>query len=345
MTIAVKTFDSDIDALYTMMDEAWAADYAKEPRLDFSAAFLRWHFDAPGTDRELIVAAYDGDAVVGLGTSFPRMMVLNGEPLRATLSTFFTVDVDYRRQRLGWRLVEERLRRMREKGVQCTFVYLPEGHASQPLYERLGRETDARVLRLHRTAFRIRLLDEASVSPRTRAAWGDAMVRLPEVPQSPTIRPLCAADLSRCRELLNRLQQQVPLARVWESDAELAWQIAEPPFAQTLVAEIDGQVEGLLNWYVINRIGKTTVPVAMVDQFYFDGLDESQRRALVAAGLRAMAKQDCVVANLDTPVFSDESAFTALGFVAFEAYLSLYAVILDAKVELTGLDRVYLDAR
>ena len=98
MAFTFKTFDSDIDELYSMMDVAWAKDYAREPRLDYTPDFLRWLFDAPTTDKELLVGAYDGDKIIGFGSSYHRSMYLRGEPIRTTLSSFFTAHAEYRRR-------------------------------------------------------------------------------------------------------------------------------------------------------------------------------------------------------------------------------------------------------
>lgn len=345
MDIAIRTFDTGIDDLHAMIDGAFAADYRNEPRLDFTADYIRWNFGAPGVDPELLVAAYDRDKVVGAGTSFPRSMMLRGKPFRAVLSTLFSVHADYRRRRIGWRLVEERLRRASEKGAQAYFVYLQEGHASQPLYEHLGRETEARVERIHRALFRVRLLDPESVSERGRAVFGDAMITMPEMPAGPIVRPLRDADLPRCRALLNRMQNRVPLARVWTSDEELGWQIGHPPNAETLVVERDGEVQGLFNWYVINRIGRRPRPCAMVENMWLEGLDGDETRALLATAFRRMAETGCTTANIDQPQYCDESALAALGFVTVEVYLNLYAVIFDPALDFSGLDRIYLDAR
>lgn len=346
MSVAIRTVDTDIDELAAMINGAFAADYEGEPRLDFGADYIRWSFRAPGVDPELQVGAYDGDKVVGVGASFPRSLMLRGEPVRAVLSTLFSVHPDYRRRRIGWRLVEERLRRARDKGAQCYFVYLQDDHASQPLYERLGRETDARVERVHRAPFRIRLLDPASVSDRERAAFGDAMVTMPEVPAGPAaVRPLRDEDLPRCRALLNGMQERVPLARIWTSVEELAWQIAHSPNAETQVVERDGEVQGLFNWYVIDRVTDRSRPSAMIENMWLEGLDGDETQALLASAFRRMADAGCATANMDQPLFCDESALARLGFVSFEVYLSLYAVIFDPSLDLSGLDRVYLDAR
>jgi len=342
----IRTFDSNLSELYKTMDSAWAADYTKEPRLDYTAEYLRWHFDAPGVDKDLLVAAYDSDRVIGFGSSFPRRLTLRGTPVQATLSTFFTVHEEYRRQRLGWRLVEERLRRNREKGVQAFFVYLQHGHASHPLYERLGRETGIRVEKVFTVCSRSRILDSSNLSERAQKIWTEDIRFIPEPPDfEGTVRKIDTADLPRCRQMLNSFQQSVPLARVWTSEEELAWQLDHPPHSTTLVLEVDRDVAGLINWSVIGRITKARDHIAYVDNMRLDDLDKAQAWALVIAVLTSMRKQGCRFATISSPPYCDESILHDIGFIEVDLLLDLYAVVLDPQLDLSGLDRIYLDQR
>lgn len=111
------------------------------------------------------------------------------------------------------------------------------------------------------------------------------------------------------------------------------------------MVERDGEVQGLFNWYVINRIGRRPRPCAMVENIWLEGLDGDETQALLATAFRHMADSGCTTANLDQPPYCDESALARLGFVTVEVYLNLYAVIFDPALDLSGLDRIYLDAR
>ncbi len=346
MELTIKTFDSDIVELYAMMDEAWARDYKKEPRLDYTPEFLRWHFDAPSTDKELLVGAYHGNEIVGFGSSFHRSMSLRDRPLRTTLSTFFTAHAGYRRQGIGWKLVEERLRRNRDKGYQCTFVYLQEGHASEPLYLRLGKEKGIKVQLVYKCPLRVRILDSSKLSRKGKVDWSEVQIDIPAVTgYKGTIRPYLNSDLPRCRELLNGIRHTVPFARVWDSDEELAWELDHPPFSETLIMEEEGKVQGLINYFCMARIAKTVEPVAIMDNVWFGKLDGVQASALIAAALSKMKERGCIVANFMGPPCMDETVFRLMGFVEYPTYLNLYAAILDPSVDLSGLDRIYLDQR
>jgi GNAT superfamily N-acetyltransferase len=346
MAFTIKTFDSDLDRLYSMMDAAWAKDYHREPRLDYTPEFLRWHFEAPGADAELLVGAYQGEEIIGFGSSFHRSMYLRGEPVRTTMSTFFTTHADYRRQGVGWSLVEERLRRNREKGYQCTFVYLQEGHASEPLYRRYGEEKGVKVELIYRCPLRVRILDTSKLSARGKMDWSKVQTDIPAVTgYEGDIRPYRDSDLPRCRELLNDIRHTVPFARVWESDGELAWQLRHPPFSDTLVMEVGGRVEGLINYFSMPRIAKTVEQVAMMDNIWFGSLDGVQISALIAAALSEMKERGCIVANFMGPPCMDETVFRLMGFVEYPTYLNLYAVMLDPSIDLSGLELIYLDQR
>lgn len=346
MAFTIRTFDSGIDQLYSMMDAAWAKDYHREPRLDYTPEFLRWHFEAPNVDRELLVGAYDGEEIIGFGSSFHRSMYLRGRPIKATMSTFFTTHADYRRQRVGWNLVTERLRRNSEKGYQCTYVYLQEGHASEPLYQRYGEEKGVKVQLVYRCPFRIRIVDPSKLSSKSRMDWSQVQTDIPPVTgYQGNIRPYRDSDLARCRELLNGIRHTVPLARVWESDEELAWLLRHPPFSDTLVMEVGGRVEGLINYYSMPRIAKTVEQVATLDNVWFGSLDGVQVSALIAAALAKIKDEGCMLANFMGPPYMDETVFRLMGFVEYPTYLNLYAVILDPSIDLPGLDRIYLDQR
>ena len=93
--------------------------------------------------------------------------------------------------------------------------------------------------------------------------------------------------------LLNAYQDSIELARLWEP-AELAWELACPGVAQTLVYEKEGRVGGAINFIYHDHLGTTTERWAWINHLAYPGLSPRERFRFIQAFLRYVRTQDCI---------------------------------------------------
>lgn len=307
--ITIKTFDGDIDALYALMRDAWSEDYRHQMRFDYSREFLRWNFKAPSSDPELLLGAYDGSHLIGFCARLPRDMSIGGQTTRAALGTFLTTHVYYRRKGVGKSLVESSVQRLREKGYAGYFYYLQRAHASTPLYRNLSLQ---QMVIVPNVRFYVKFLSPETLRRAWHLTWVESRFfqALQGIPRGESaagrVRSYTREDLQSCLQLLNGFDQVVAVARRW-TEEELAWRLEGFPAAFTYLLEEQGQVRGLIHFYLTElcgdrwgwakaRAGFATEKAAFIDNMHLHGLDRHQRQALLSHALRHMKEAGCSVA-------------------------------------------------
>ncbi len=306
--IIIKTFDGDVHALYKLMRDSWSEDYRHQIRFDYSTEFLTWNIEAPSSDPELLLGAYDGSQLVGFCARFPRNIFIDGQPTKAALGTFLTTHLHYRRKGIGKSLVASSIQRLKDKGYAGYFYYLQRAHASTPLYRDLAIQ---QILIVPKIRFYVKFLNPESLRRAWKMTWVEnrffqALKGIPRVKSAAGhIRSYTKEDLYSCLQLLNRFDQSVVVARRWTAE-ELAWRLEGFPAAFTYLLEDQGQVRGLIHFYLMGlcgnrwgwaeaRAGFATEKVAFIDNMRLNGLKRNQQQALLSRALQHMKEAGCTV--------------------------------------------------
>lgn len=305
--LTIETFDGDVEALADLIDRAWARDYHDAMRFDYSPRFLRWNFDGPTGDPDLLLGAYEGRKLVSFCARLPRVVSAQGRTIRTALGTFLTTDVDFRGRGLARRLIWESVGRMQAKDYAGYFFYLQHGHRSAPLYDQLPLPSEV-VLRGVR--FYVRVLDSRALETSWRSSWFErAAMRWLERNEEAgdvAVRKFAESDLPACKTLLNR-QTGAALVRQWQ-ESELKWRLTGYADSCAVVLEEHGTVQGLLSAYATDIVGARwgtarprlgavgRIRAGFIDTLAIERLSPTQLRALLVGGLRAIKSVGCAVA-------------------------------------------------
>lgn len=301
--IAIENYRGTVDDLAEFVNTVWETDYGgKMPYPRVTPEYFDWQFrlstDNPSNN---LLAAYDGSTLAGvlLGTDYPFRSPEGMHP--GSVWSWLSVSQQYRGRKLVKELDAERVRRQREIGSKLIVSYRYVG-SRHSLTERPRQSTDAE--KFHRkVGLWARVLDpkhfsDWHISRATRVltkltGW---MLPTPKWKQSrTTIRDFQPADLDACVDLVNQSMTATVLAIHWDHDS-LRHQLAGSPITETLVAESDGKILGLVNFHVLPFQARTVENVGCIDVIAFGAMPTFSRARLLNAALARMCERGAILA-------------------------------------------------
>jgi len=294
--IEIRTFEGGPEELAAFTNRVWRLSYEGHmPTPLWSKEYLRRDlFQNGDRQRDFLIAAYDGSRLVGSHPAKPIAVRLHGQEIAATWASFLSVDPEYRRRGVALKLQAEYVRRHRQHDLPVNFgyLYLRSAHSMGPEF---WRRQPGGVRIVSKVGMWVRAFDHAAVarfSLYRLESWGSRVLGLlqdgpREPPDDTGIRPYRPEDLSDCRHLLNQTGESADLAYLWDID-NAARQLSFPGLSQTVVLDHEGRVAGLVNYTLLEVLGKCLVRVALIDAIAFGSLRSVDRRRLLSAALSRM---------------------------------------------------------
>lgn len=348
--LEVRTYDGDAAKLSEFIGSVWRATYAgKMPLPLWDVPYFNWQLLwRPAAERPYCLAAYDGQRLVGtlLGEEF-RFRWFDREHV-GTQGSWLSVDPEYRRQGIGGLLRDELVRRHKQRNADFQIGYGYNGSRlsmGPKFWKTFPKETFVP----QSLGFRARVLNYTAVADWELSRWeslGARMLgwwqpRAARYQPDPHVRPYQDHDLPACLELSHSLLDRVQAGIVWERE-RLAHQLSYQEYPHTLVYELDGVVSGFINYHVLNFLGRTTIPVAMIDLFAPGELSAAAARGLMQTALRSMADEGvalCLI--LRTPCFPARVLWRT-GFIPRPADQAVLLTRMNPAFELGAAKRFHL---
>lgn len=351
--IETRTYEGDAGELARFAQRVWRGSYEGRMMLPmWDDRYFNWQLlaERPG-GRDFLVTAYDGGQLVGslLGERF--RFRLHDREFDATMGSWLTVDPEYRRQGVGTLLFEEQRRRHLDQGAIFNLGYGYTG-AAVSLGPRFWKSFPANTVDLGKVGFWARVLDHRTVARwdlARRDRWGARLLGClqpwqPRPRDRDGVRAYRAADLPDCLRLAHGLLDRVDMGYVWD-EARLAHQLQYRDTPRTLVFEKQGRIEGLVNYYCLDFLGRFRLPAAMIDLAAFGDATAAERRKLVFAALEDMAAAGVKLAlMLRLPCYESWTLWRT-GFVPLPADFRLLCVRMDTTFPLDGARRMHLHWR
>lgn len=295
--LEIRTFDGGPEELAALANRVWRESYAgRMPAPLWGERFLRRELlcNADG-DRELIVAAYDGSQLVGVHPARPIRIRLRGQELSASWGSFLTVDPAWRRQGVARQMIEESIARHRARGAVANFgfLYIRSSRSMGPKFW-LRESAGPRLVR--KLGMWVRPIDHATVARfelYPAEAWGTRLLSLVHRgPLPPTnmegIRLYRHGDLADCRTLWEDASRGADLAYLWDDDS-LDRQLGFAGVGRTVVLVKGEQVAGLVNYTLLNILGRIPMTVALVDGLALGALPWADRYRLLRAAINQIS--------------------------------------------------------
>lgn len=359
MPIEIRAFEGEPAELAEFCVRCWRQAYegSNMPFAEWSGPFMEWEvFGRDREDRHFLVAAYDGTRLVGALPARPTPIEIQGEPAAATISSYFSVDREYRDHGVALKLNLEQRRRHRQREVPFFLGYIYTG-ASDAKGKEYWLRQPRNVKVTGKVGLWARILDHQVVSRFERGGldrWGAKLLGVVQKAPKPVadakgIRPFQSSDLPDCSRLAEKLTTGNDLGFLWPDDL-LARQLEHDDVPHTLVCEEQGRVTGLLNYFHlrfrhIDARGDHHIKAAVIDLLSVEEASASIVKPLLKVGLHQMHEQGCHVALiLRTPCFP-AATLMRHGFVAQPAAYAFSITEMTKRKAPEGIKRLHVTWR
>lgn len=346
--IEIKTFEDDADELARFTNRVWQAAYEGQVLLPlWSEAFLRRELlPGDGTMRDYLVAAYDGGKLVGFHPARPITVRLHGREIPATWGSFLTVDPEYRGQKIAQRMQQEFIRRHQERGARVNFGYLYI-RSAKSLGQKFWLNQPKGTAVVRSLGMWVRALDHAATARfeiHRLESWGaramSLVQRSPRPPLDPTgIRLWQPEDTPACLALIHQAGEAADLAYLWDS-AGLERYLSYPGLSQTVVLQGETGVAGLVNYTLLEILGRERMMVALIDRIAFGSLPGRDRRRLLSAALYQMSGDGAKGAMMLRDSWYGARTLLSAGFVPMHSEYYYIGTCMDEEVSLRGIRRI-----
>lgn len=347
--IEIRTFEGNADELAAFTRRVWRQSYEGKMLTPlWSKEFMGRDLLPDGSKRDFLIAAYDGSRLVGSHPAKPLNVRIQGREIGATWASFISVDPEYRRRGVALKLQAEYVRRHREHELLINFGYLYI-RSVQSLGPKFWLLQPGGVRIVSKLGFWVRALDHEAVAQfelYRLESWGSRAMsllqRTPRPPADPTgIRPYRPTDLSDCCALLNRAGNEADLAYVWDAE-NAARQLNYPNLSRTIVLEQEGRVAGLVNYTMLEVLGRCPMRVAVLDNVVFGSLPASDRRRLLAAALCEMTADGAKGAMMIRGSWHGWPELLAAGFLPMPPEFYYVGLTLRDDIPLEGIRRLHV---
>lgn len=346
MTTSFEPFRGDVAELEQMALTSYRDEYQLESYINnYTAQRFDYLFGAL-KERDHLLAAYEDGKLLAFTAMIPRRYHFRGEIYRALLGCLMVTRKEAHRHGLAIGVGMKALELFEKYHYDFALAFLDSGHRSSQMIKKL-KAAGNHIHRVKRMAAIFRALDLDQVFGFQELKWHERaamklfMLDHLEAQSLPDpIRAYEPRDLPACHQLLDSYRNKVTLARVIEPE-ELGRELSFPGVAHTLVWEDAGRIRGLINWVLIDHVGKITQPWAWLNHIYLDDLNPNEQSKLVRAFLMK-AKQQGVAAVLEWfKNYYPKMPLWKNRFVPVPRYQDVIAGVFNPKLDLSGIPDVF----
>ena len=342
--LSLEPFRGDFEGLERMAHSSWRDEYGISSFPNFyRPAFLRYLFGRIEHEDHLI-AAYRGEEIVSFLGNIPHSFHFHGRTYRGTWSCLLVTRKELLRQGHAVAIINEALRINQKYRYDFALATFETGHRSSLLLKKL-QEGGNRLEWMKRLRVIARIIDLSRVeASEGLKSWEKAAVKLiggnrpPGEGGEEAVREYRSDDLEACLSLFNGYRDDVELARLWDRE-ELAWELACPGVAQTLVYEKNGRVEGAINFICHDHLGKTKERWAWINHVAYPRLSPRERFHFIQGFLRAIRDQDFVGAIEWTKGYYPMGPLYRARFFPYFRSVNMYSWSFNPEISLSKVHR------
>jgi GNAT superfamily N-acetyltransferase len=351
--VEIRTFEGDAAEMASFTTAMWRKSYGGQmPMPLWTPEFLEWEL-MPGasSQRDYLVAAYDGAKLIGFLPARPQPYRVAGRDVAGTMGSYLSVDPEYRRQGIALKMHQEQQRRHRERGAAINMGYVYLGAAVAQGKKFWLKQPEGATI-VAKVGLWTRLLDHKAVARFEMSRTADVCSRILGLWQpnpSPRgdrqgIRPYLETDLADCLRLVRPLSEQNDFAYQW-NETNLARQLQYKSQPRTLVLEQDGRVEGLVSYCHLDMLGRQPLRIGTVDLLAFGAISFRRQRDLVRAALRQMMEEGLHAAVMLRIASSPPALLFSSGFVPLPADYYYIGLVMEPGFPLTRAKRLHVHWR
>lgn len=287
--VEIRTYDgdgSDFAELCLRIRKQEGEEEKWSPLWD--AAYLRSQIEAPAADRELMVAAYDGERLIGSFFAVPYTFNVRGNPVRGTFSTCLMIDPAFRG--LTPYVIEKLRRRHRDSGYAFSLGFVMGGPRSGPYqcWTSYAKAYPKNCRFVSEAGYWIRAFDPSVLDEAGRAEQARADEQLASrlyggegnPPSDIEVSTCGPDDVDRCLELITAQTAKADWSIDWDRSGLQTYLLASDN-TRALVARRGGAITGFVGFHQLSVWNERPINSVVVDMLAADTRDDETRRQLL----------------------------------------------------------------
>lgn len=303
--VELRPFEGTGKDLESFIVRVWRETYGgKMPVPLWTAEYFDWQFGLrDGCSRDHLIAAYDGNRLVGTSLAMLFQLRIGDMVYPAALSSWLSVDPEYRRQGIASSIMTEQYRIQREQGlpVRIAYTYSGSRFSLGPAFWQSKRKAIPNTS--YRAGFWVRVLDGPRVAAwninrmegrltRLLAGWQPA----PRAGRSTVnIRPYRSVDLSACIDLIHTTLDRTDFGILWD-EKSLDRHLSGGGVGRCLVAERNGVTVGFVSFHCLPFLGRTEEVVGLMDLVSLESMTGPEQASLLDSCLLEMKASGTIMA-------------------------------------------------
>lgn len=300
----IRTLKETPAELSAFVTRIWRSDYAGRMVIPlWSPEYLDWQLQMSTGDRRHLLAAYEGERLIGTLLGVPCPLLVNGERRTGLISSWLTIEPDARGAGLVPALKAEQVRRLEDDGGELILSYRYHGTRDSLADRPQPGADDDDTMDARWVGLWVRLLDARRAADwylfptdRLLTRFGSPFLRkLQHRSRTITVRDATEDDLEACLQILREAASSTTLAIAWDNDS-LRHHLLGGTVNRGLVACRGEQVVGLLAYHLLPYLGREVADLAIIDLLQVDGMGHFERTAFLKAGLARMRDDGAILA-------------------------------------------------
>ncbi len=339
--VEIRSYEGDGGDLAALVQRAWKQNFQGQKWFPlWDQKYFAWRVLDPRLgSRDLCVAAYEGDSLIGCIMAEAAEFQWGDQRVRGSYSSWLSVDQESQSRGVALRLVDELRLRHQQQGLRFSIGCTRIDHQSpaRKFWDSLARRRPDEFrfwgpIRLW--AHVLNPVRVAAAGLTTWERWGPQLLRL--IPRWPTrakrpsgIRPFRADDTAECLRLLEIQNRTTDFQMRWNSD-RLEHQLDHGQFPRTFVSHDGTSLHGFLNYYALTWSGEQDLRVAMIDLLAGD--QWWPQRSLLKAAEAQMRDDGVDLVLMMASAAAPASVLLSRGFVPIDAEVELFSLFVDPQL-------------
>ena len=226
----IRPFEPDYKALSRLIEQSWAVEHAG--RIDFSEAYLKYLIEAPDTDWESTLGAYNKGTLIGFLLSKEKTVFIRGKPYKGLQQTLASTHPDFASQFPYIKVKDASIKRAVDRGYELNFGFIASGIKNNHI-ERLFAEKKGFQCTL------VRSFGWLGYAP-TKADLERERIETEDV----RISAFHPDDADRCLQIVELASARCPVFLEWDRESFLS-RLSDPEFCAGKTVWVDGEIKRL----------------------------------------------------------------------------------------------------
>ena len=355
MPIHIKTINNlDVDEIADFVNRVFQNHYRGRSTVPiWTAEYLRWNmacslgFNAFG--------AFKNGELVGFIMGLHKFYQYKGKGLEGVLVSWLSADTSKSSHLFSFKLINRMLKssfkEANNHAKDIIFFFTDPSSGNQTLWKRMAPKISAH--RIKKSCFYAKTFNVKKVlDSEWHTPLGHQILRMkrfydiPEVePSFGQVRPFGKKDIDDCLLLLNRNKGTPVLSRMWSKE-ELENQLQYRSLANSLLYHKKDTLQGIINYHLLDLIGKTSIRGAFIDFICFHDLTLREKIECMNASLKYLKNDGCDIVLVSENGIEDKIPLFFVGFVNAQRSMNTMMIINASKeTKFKRNKRIFIELR